>query len=89
MRNVLHSKLLLFLELCLTSMSLAVPLGGDLSVADPGNALKYGSGGSIVGFVVLILDLIVFSMSHTSFLANFNRPNTYPLLYPLLKGIPA
>jgi hypothetical protein len=27
-----------------------------------GNAWKYGSGGGVIGFVVLILDIIVFSM---------------------------
>jgi hypothetical protein len=31
-----------------------------------GNAWKYGSGGGVIGFVVLILDIIVFSMCSSS-----------------------
>lgn len=65
MTNLLHSKLLFFLQLYLTSISVAAPtlIAADISGASPGDALKYGSGGSLVGFIVLILDIIVFSMS--------------------------
>jgi uncharacterized membrane protein len=31
-----------------------------LTTTDHGNAWKYGSGGGLVGFIVLILDIIVF-----------------------------
>ncbi|RKF58544.1 hypothetical protein OnM2_067043 [Erysiphe neolycopersici] len=88
MRKIWHSNLLLLLELCLASMSLAVPTGGNLSVTNAGNALKYGSGGSLVGFVVLILDLIVFSMSQTSIqpyvhleVLKSDRPASHKLLW--------
>ncbi|KAI6249590.1 hypothetical protein HI914_01120 [Erysiphe necator] len=62
MTNLLHSKLLFFLQLYLTSISVAAPtlIAADISGASPGDALKYGSGGSLVGFIVLILDIIVF-----------------------------
>jgi hypothetical protein len=61
-----------------------------------GNAWKYGSGGGIIGFIVLILDIIVFSMY--SFIScvikakalpavevlKSNRPPSHKLLWCLL-----
>jgi hypothetical protein len=45
-----------------------------LSTTSPGNAWKYGSGGGIIGFIILILDIIVFSTS--CFIRYSDRANT-------------
>jgi hypothetical protein len=41
-----------------------------LTTTNHGNAWKYGSSGGVVGFVVLILDIIVFSMSTPTTIAS-------------------
>ncbi|KAF2434129.1 hypothetical protein EJ08DRAFT_693679 [Tothia fuscella] len=45
------------MQLCLCSIAMA---GEVLTTQGHGNAWKYGSGGGVVGFIVLILDIIVF-----------------------------
>lgn len=47
----------MLLQLALASMALAAPT----MHVEKANAWQYGTGGGIVGFVVLILDLIVIS----------------------------
>ncbi|AEO70967.1 uncharacterized protein THITE_2122881 [Thermothielavioides terrestris NRRL 8126] len=48
------------LQLCLASLGLAAPV----STASMDNSWQYGTGGGLLGLVVLILDIIVFSQSH-------------------------
>jgi hypothetical protein len=52
-----QSALSLLLQFCFLSLASAAPI----EAARHGNAWQYGAGGGIVGFIVLILDIIVFS----------------------------
>lgn len=58
---MLHNFLTLLLQLCLASFALAAPVAQDVSASTAGNSWQYGTGGGILGFIVLILDIIVFS----------------------------
>ncbi|KAI1005523.1 hypothetical protein K3495_g2701 [Podosphaera aphanis] len=49
---------------------------GDAAVMGHGNAWKYGSGGSAIGFIVLVLDVIIFIEVLKS-----NRPPSHKLLW--------
>lgn len=55
----------MFLQFSLFSLlSLSFAMAEEtLSTSTHGNAWKYGSGGGIIGFIILILDIIVFSTS--------------------------
>lgn len=53
--NTLLSNILL--QLCLASLGLAAPI----STQTLDNSWQYGTGGGLVGLIVLILDIIVFS----------------------------
>lgn len=46
----------IFLQLCLAALCSAAPLSTNSS-----NATQYGTGGGIVGFIVLVLDILVWS----------------------------
>lgn len=46
----------IFLQLCLASLGLAAPV----STESLDNSWQYGTGGGLIGLVVLILDIIVF-----------------------------
>lgn len=48
--------LTMFLQLAMACLAMAAPI----SVENHGNAWQYGAGGGLIGFIVLILDLIVF-----------------------------
>ncbi|CAI4214478.1 unnamed protein product [Parascedosporium putredinis] len=48
----------ILLQLLLASLAFAAPI----ETADHGNAWQYGTGGGIIGLIVLILDVIVFSL---------------------------
>jgi hypothetical protein len=52
--NTLLSSILL--QLCLASLGLAAPV----STESLDNSWQYGTGGGLVGLVILILDIIVF-----------------------------
>ncbi|EPE24923.1 hypothetical protein GLAREA_11504 [Glarea lozoyensis ATCC 20868] len=47
-----------------------------LTATTHGNAWKYGSGGGLIGFIVLILDILVFME-----LLKSNRPPSHKLLW--------
>lgn len=49
----------ILLQLCLASLALAAPIAGEVTTAN--NSWQYGTGGGVIGFIVLILDIIVFS----------------------------
>lgn len=55
----------LIFQLCLASLSLGAPVGDDLAATGHGNTWQYGTGGGILGLIVLILDIIVFSTFET------------------------
>ena len=56
----MFAKILTLLHLSLLSLAMATE---ELTTTTHGNTWKYGTGGGLIGFVVLILDIIVFSMS--------------------------
>jgi hypothetical protein len=45
----------------LAALAMAAPLAGEDFHAESGNAIGYGTGGGIVGLIVLVLDVLVFS----------------------------
>src|SRR5437667_5362619 len=60
-RNMIHSALLssFIVQLCLAILAVAAPVGDEaLATTDHGNAWQYGTGGGILGLIVLILDII-------------------------------
>ncbi|KAL0933583.1 uncharacterized protein CTRU02_210382 [Colletotrichum truncatum] len=51
----------LFFQLCFALLAAAAPVSDPtLSATGHGNTWQYGTGGGIIGFVVLVLDIIVF-----------------------------
>lgn len=56
-----QNALSILLQLCLASLALAAPAAQDLTATTSGNTWQYGTGGGVIGFIVLILDIIVFS----------------------------
>lgn len=52
-----------FLQLCLAALAFAAPVAQEISASSVNNSWQYGTGGGIIGFIVLILDIIVFSSS--------------------------
>lgn len=52
------------LSLLLQFFFFALAFAQPVEIAGHGNAWKYGSGGGVIGFIVLILDIIIFSMYH-------------------------
>lgn len=73
---MLQLQLSLLLQFALFAVSLAAPVSVD-AVHD--NAWKFGTGGGVVGFVVLILDILVFIE-----VLNSNRDAIPKLLWCLL-----
>jgi hypothetical protein len=64
---MLQNTLSFFLQLCLATLAFAAPVANEaVSVAGHGDAWQYGTGGGIIGFIVLILDILVFSKSMAS-----------------------
>lgn len=51
----------LLLQLSLAALALGAPIVQDVSATTAGNSWQYGTGGGIIGFIVLVLDIIVFS----------------------------
>ncbi|KAF9880264.1 hypothetical protein CkaCkLH20_02218 [Colletotrichum karsti] len=49
----------LFFQLCFALLAAAAPVDSNLS-ATAQNSWQYGTGGGIIGFIVLVLDIIVF-----------------------------
>jgi hypothetical protein len=55
------SALNLLVQFALLSLAMAAPLAGEVATTSHGNAWQFGAGGGIIGFIVLVLDIIVFS----------------------------
>lgn len=49
------------LQLCLAALAFAAPVAQEISTSSINNSWQYGTGGGIIGFIVLVLDIIVFS----------------------------
>ena len=59
----------LLLQLCLAALCYAAPIADDSFSTTGSNATQYGTGGGIVGFIVLILDILVWGTSDNCILA--------------------
>jgi hypothetical protein len=58
MQNTLLSSVII--QLCMAVLAFAAPIADEtLTATGHGNAWQYGTGGGILGFIVLILDIIV------------------------------
>lgn len=57
------STLLLLSHLLLATFASALPTG-DVTTTTAGNSWQYGTGGGILGLIVLVLDIIVFGTHH-------------------------
>ncbi|KAL3420454.1 hypothetical protein PVAG01_08953 [Phlyctema vagabunda] len=66
----------MLLQFSLLSLAMA---DETLKTTSHGNAWKYGSGGGVIGFIVLILDILVFIEVLKS-----NRPPSHKLLWCLI-----
>ncbi|RFU33039.1 hypothetical protein B7463_g3271, partial [Scytalidium lignicola] len=62
----------------LLSLALGAPIE-EINVSTTQNAWKYGTGGGVIGFIVLILDIIVFMEVLKS-----SRPPVHKVLWCLL-----
>lgn len=51
-----------FLQLWLAALTFAAPAVNEGVSANAVKPWQYGTGGSIIGFIVLVLDIIVWSM---------------------------
>ncbi|KAH8674210.1 hypothetical protein BX600DRAFT_509396 [Xylariales sp. PMI_506] len=70
----------LFLQLCLATFAFAAPvLDETMTAAGHGDAWQYGTGGGILGFVILILDILIFVEVLKS-----NRPPLSKLIWCLV-----
>ncbi|KAK3365544.1 hypothetical protein B0T24DRAFT_636064 [Lasiosphaeria ovina] len=59
MHNALFSSFIA--QLCLAALALAAPIADEtLTTAGHGNSWQYGTGGGILGLIILVLDIIVF-----------------------------
>ncbi|KAI1368964.1 hypothetical protein F5Y08DRAFT_294300 [Xylaria arbuscula] len=77
---MLHNVSYILLQLCLAAWAIAAPLAEDaVTTATTKTPWQYGAGGGIVGFIVLILDIIVFVEVLKS-----NRPASNKLLWCLI-----
>ncbi|KAK0376193.1 hypothetical protein CLIM01_06459 [Colletotrichum limetticola] len=62
MRNAVFAQFLL--QLCFALLAVAAPASDPaVGTAAHGNTWQYGTGGGILGFIVLVLDIIVFRES--------------------------
>ncbi|KAJ9129561.1 hypothetical protein NKR19_g10311 [Coniochaeta hoffmannii] len=67
-------------QLFFAALALAAPIADETAMAKAGgNAWQYGTGGGILGLIVLILDIIVFVEVIKS-----SRPPSHKLLWSLL-----
>lgn len=59
------SAIISFLQLWLATLAFAAPVANDVAVSSA-KPWHYGTGGGIIGFIVLVLDIIVWSTSSPS-----------------------
>lgn len=76
MKSSSQSVILAFLLLSFISLSFGAAIGADLPVVSYANSWTYGSGASITGIIVLILDVLVFIEVIKS-----NRQTSHKLLW--------
>ncbi|KAI7512461.1 hypothetical protein KC347_g2456 [Hortaea werneckii] len=71
--------LVLFLQLALAMLTFAAPVANEPTFSAQSDAWQYGTGGGIVGFIVLVLDVIVWMEVLQS-----NRPVSHKVLWCVL-----
>ncbi|EMR62481.1 hypothetical protein UCREL1_10583 [Eutypa lata UCREL1] len=69
----------LFFQLCLAALVAAAPIADETMTATKATPWQYGTGGGIIGFIVLVLDIIVFIEVLKS-----NRPPVNKLIWCLV-----
>jgi hypothetical protein len=52
--------LLVLLQLCLAGWAFAAPIADETVKTASSTPWQYGAGGGVIGFIVLVMDLIVF-----------------------------
>lgn len=65
----------ILLQLCLAALCYAAPIADESLSTMSSNATQYGTGGGIVGFIVLVLDILVWSKSQS-----YTAPAMYNIL---------
>ncbi|KAF5599881.1 cardiolipin synthase [Fusarium pseudoanthophilum] len=75
---MLNNAVFAFLQLCLATLAFAAPIADEVTVtgAEPWH---YGTGGGIIGFIVLVLDILVWIEVLQS-----NRPVSHKILWCLV-----
>ncbi|PPJ59173.1 hypothetical protein CBER1_03053 [Cercospora berteroae] len=69
-----------FLQLCLAALTFAAPLeNSELLHATKTDAWQYGTGGGIIGFIVLVIDIIIWVELFQS-----SRPVSHKLLWAIV-----
>ncbi|KAI3327892.1 hypothetical protein HD806DRAFT_339098 [Xylariaceae sp. AK1471] len=76
---MLHNAFYLVLQLCLATLAFAAPIADDTMKTTASTPWQYGAGGGIIGFIVLVMDLIVFIEVLKS-----NRPASNKLIWCLV-----
>ncbi|KAI0017455.1 hypothetical protein F4780DRAFT_755516 [Xylariomycetidae sp. FL0641] len=76
---MLNFGLSFFLQLCLSVLAFAAPIADETFTTTSQNPWQYGAGGGVLGFIVLVLDIIVWIEVLKS-----NRPTSHKLLWCLL-----
>lgn len=55
----------LLLQLCLAALCHAAPIADESLSTMSSNATQYGTGGGIIGFIILVLDILTWSTSRS------------------------
>jgi hypothetical protein len=63
----------LFLQLCLAALCSAAPITAQDATT------QYGAGGGVIGFIVLVLDILVWSKSHSYYTLSNAQPANFPV----------
>ncbi|KAF2169417.1 hypothetical protein M409DRAFT_20636 [Zasmidium cellare ATCC 36951] len=69
----------LVLQLCLAALTLAAPIDSDPTFTVQADAWQYGTGGGILGFIVLVIDVLAWMEILKS-----NRPPLHKILWCVL-----
>jgi hypothetical protein len=64
------------LQLCLASLAFAAPIADEtLSATTTGTTWQYGTGGGVIGFIILVLDILVWSRSSSKLFQSLQTAN--------------
>ncbi|CAM1508751.1 Fc.00g055990.m01.CDS01 [Cosmosporella sp. VM-42] len=76
---MVSSNIISFIQLWLATLALAAPIASEGVSANAAKPWHYGTGGGVIGFIVLVLDIIVWLEVLQS-----NRPPSHKLLWCLV-----